>query len=166
MARTRTQESHKLEIYVSLLTDFAQRRSLSLREMQRASGQMQRAALTLPRGAMCSLASLFALMRGLSLPWQQRRTNKQMRADFNAMADLLEENCGQGYSTYFCTDHMKRAPDAYTDASKEARHADGGYLSMCGRYRHWRYGASAMRNHLDMLEGDAVLMAAKDLGES
>ena len=161
--RTRTLDSDKLTVYVSMIRDFAQRRSLSLREMQRASGQMQRAAMTLPKGALCFLASLFALMRGLSLPWQQRRTSKQMRADFTAMAELLDANHGRGY---FCTDHMERAPDVYTDASKEARYAGGGYFSMCGAFRHWRYGASASRNHIDALEGDAVLMAAADLGKS
>ena len=119
--------------------------------------------MTLPKGALCFLASLFALMRGLSLPWQQRRTSKQMRADFTAMAELLDANHGRGY---FCTDHMERAPDVYTDASKEARYAGGGYFSMCGAFRHWRYGASASRNHIDALEGDAVLMAAADLGKS
>ena len=85
-----------------------------------------------------------------------------MSADFTAMADLLEANCGRGY---FCTAHMERAPDVYTDASKEARYAGGGYFSLCGRYREWRYGASALRKLIDELEGDAVLMAAKDLGE-
>ena len=161
--RTRTLEASKLQIYVDSIRALAQRRTLTLREMQRASGQMQRAVLTLPRGAMCFLASLFALMRGLSLPWHQRRTNKQMRADFNAVADLLQANCGRGY---FCTEHMPRAPDVYTDASKEARYAGGGYFSMCGRYRFWRYGSSAARNPIDALEGDAVLMAAADLGAS
>lgn len=161
--RTRTLELGKLQVYVSMIRDFAQRRSLTLREMQRASGQMQRGAMTLQKGALCFLASLFALMRGLSLPWHQRRTNKQMRADFTAMADLLEVNSGKGY---FCTEHMERAPDVYTDASKEARYAGGGYFSMCGRFRHWQYGAGAARNHIDALEGDAVLMAAADLGES
>jgi hypothetical protein len=161
--RTRTLTADKLEVYVSMIRDFAQRRSLTLREMQRASGQMQRGAMTLQRGALCFMASLFALMRGLSLPWHQRRTNRQMRADFTAMADLLEANGGRGY---FCTEHMERAPDVYTDASKEARYAGGGYFSLCGRHRHWRYGASASRKLIDELEGDAVLMAANDLAES
>ena len=112
---------------------------------------------------MCFLASLFALMRGLLLPWQQRRTNKQMRADFRAMAELLEANKGRGY---FCTDHMERAPDVYTDASKEARYAGGGYFSMCGAYRHWQYGAVRHATTSTRWRAMRSCMAAADLGES
>lgn len=44
----------------------------------------------------------------------------------------------------------------HADASKEAWYAGGSYFLMCGRFRHWRYGAGAARNHIDALEGDAV----------
>ena len=110
---------------------------------------MQRAALTLPRGAFCFLAALFALMRGLSFPWQKRRTSRAVRADFKVVADLLETNSGGGL---FAFDHMQRAPAVYTDASKESRYAGGGYVSMCGRYRWWTYGSAAARQPIDFPE--------------
>lgn len=159
--RTRTLDEVKLFTYVQMLKEFAKRRTLSLREMQQIGGRMQRAVLTLPQGAMCFLAALFALMRGLRLPWQQRRTTRAVRADFAAVAELLNLNLGKGF---FSFDHMGRAPAVYTDASKEARYAGGGYVSMCGRYRWWSYGGSAARRAcIDFLEGDAVLMAVRDL---
>ena len=82
-------------------------------------------------------------------------------ADFKVVADLLETNSGGGL---FAFDHMQRAPAVYTDASKESRYAGGGYVSMCGRYRWWTYGSAAARQPIDFLEGDAVLLAAIDLG--
>ena len=72
--RTRTLEERKLLQYLDMLLEFANRRNLSLREMQQAAGRMQRALLTMPPGAACFMANLFALMRGLSVPWQKRRT--------------------------------------------------------------------------------------------
>lgn len=160
VARTRTLEAGKLALYLKMLDALADRRSLELREMQSAAGRMQRAIMTLPRGAACFLAALFAMMRGLSLPWQSRRMSRAVRADFRAIAMLLRLNMGRGF---FCFDHMPRAPEVYTDASKESRYAGGGYVSMCGRYRWWVYGSSAARRPIDCLEGDAVLMAARDL---
>ena len=142
--RTRTLEERKLHSYVQLLREFSRRKTLCLREMQQIGGRMQRAVLTLPQGAMCFLAALFALMRGLRLPWQQRRTTRAVRADFAAVADLLNLNLGRGF---FAFDHMERAPAVYTDASKEARYAGGGYVSLCGRYRWWSYGGSAARRY-------------------
>ena len=161
--RTRTLEERKLQAYLDMLREFAKRRSLSLREMQQVGGRMQRAVMTLPRGAHCFLAALFALMRGLSLPWQQRRTNRAVRADFTAVADLLEMNLGRGF---FCFDHMPRAPAVFTDASKQRGYVGGGFVSMCGRYSWWSYGSSAARQPIDWLEGDAVLVAAMALAES
>ena len=160
ISRTRTLEERKLNAYVAQLREFAQRKTLSLREMQQVGGRMQRAAMTLPKGAMCFLAALFALMRGLSFSWQKRRTSRALRADFRVVADLLQMNCGRGF---FAFDHMERAPAVYTDASKEARYAGGGYMSTCGRYRWWTYGSAAKRQPIDFLEGDAVLLAAIDL---
>ena len=86
--------------------------------------------------------------------------SRAVRDDFRAVAMLLRLNMGRGF---FCFDHMARAPDVYTDASKESTYAGGGYVSMCGRFRWWKYGSSAARKPIDCLEGDAVLMAARDL---
>jgi hypothetical protein len=158
--RTRTLEEMKLHAYVEQLRAFSQRTALTLREMQQVSGRMQRAMMTLPRGAQCFLAALFALMRGLSLPWQMRRTSRAVRADFKVVADLLMMNLGRGF---FCFDHMERAPAVFTDASKDARFAGGGYFSLCGRFRWWTYGSSAKMQPIDFLEGDAVLLAVIDL---
>ena len=163
IARTRTLEEKKLHAYIAQLREFAGRSVLTLREMQQVGGRMQRAVLTLPRGAMCFLATLFALMRGLSFPWQRRRTSRVLRADFAVVADLLEANQGGGL---FAFDHLERAPAVYTDASKESRYAGGGYISMCGKYRWWFYGGATSRQPIDFLEGDAVLLAAMDLAPS
>ena len=159
--RTRTLEERKLLQYLDMLIDFTTRKSLSLREMQQVAGRLQRALLTMPPGAACFMANLFALMRGLSVPWQKRRTTAAVRQDFKVMYDLLGKNLGKGF---FCFDHFKRAPDVFTDASKEARYAGGGYASKCGRYRFWHYVGRSMRNHIDYLEGDAVRVAMTDLG--
>ena len=158
--RTRTLQEQKLHAYLQMLDDFSQRRTLALREMQQVAGRVQRAAMTLPQGSVCFLAALFALMRGLSLPWQRRRTSRAVRSDFAAVAELLRMNMGRGF---FSIDHMPRAPAVYTDASKESRYAGGGYFSTCGRYRSWYYGSSASKQCIDALEGDAVCMAAADL---
>ena len=160
VTRMRKLDGKKLDAYRAQLLEFSKRRSLTLREMQQVGGRMQRAALTLPRGAFCFLAALFALMRGLSFPWQKRRTSRAVRADFKVVADLLETNSGGGL---FAFDHMQRAPAVYTDASKESRYAGGGYVSVCGRYRWWTYGSAAARQPIDFLEGDAVLLALRDL---
>ena len=161
-ARTRTLEATKLKAYVEQLQEYSQRKTLSLREMQQVGGRMQRAMMTLPKGAQCFLAALFALMRGLSLPWQQRRTSRAVRSDFRIIGELLMINLGRGF---FAFDHMERAPDVYTDASKEARYAGGGYFSICGKFRWWTYGSAARKQPIDFLEGDAVLLAAMDLAE-
>ena len=107
------------------------------RERQSIAGRMQRAVLTLPPGAACFLANIYALMRGLLLPWQKRRTTRGERADYAALRELLQANDGRGY---FATDQFTRGDDVYTDASKAPRYAGGGYVSQDGRYRFWRYG--------------------------
>ena len=161
LSRTRTLEERKFKAYVDMLFDFASRKTLALREMQQIAGRMMRAVMTLPPGAACFLANLFALTRGLSLPWQQRRSNRATRADFKIVHDLLLLNLGRGY---FSFDQFARAPAVDTDASKEARYAGGGYASRCGRYRLWRYGNHAARQMIDFLEGDTVVVAMQDLG--
>ena len=161
ITRTRTLEERKFMQYMDMLLDFASRRTLTLREMQTAAGRLQRAIMTLPPGAACFLANLFALMRGLSVPWQRRRTSRATRRDFRWLHELLELNMGRGY---FSFDQFRRAPDVDTDASKSHRYAGGGYFSRCGRYRFWRYGTSSARQPIDFLEGDVVVQAMRDLG--
>ena len=109
---------------------------------------MQRAIITLPPEAACLLANLFSLMRGLILPWHQRRVTRASRRDFAALKELLELNLGRGYYSF---DHFARAPAVYTDASKSSRYAGGGYFSLCGRFRWWRYGRAAGHGTIDGL---------------
>ena len=161
IARTRTLEERRLHYYVETLAEFSKRRSMSLREIQQVSGRMQRGVMTLPPGAACLLSNLFSLMRGLSRPWQKRRTTSALRRDLGDMAHLLGLNMGRGY---FAFDRFERAPDVYTDASKSSRYAGGGYLSLCGRCHYWIYGRAAARRPIDFLEGDTVVAAVTDLG--
>ena len=160
LTHTRTLEERKLCAYVDMLSGLAKRRSLTLREMQQAGGRMQRGIMTLPPGASCLLANLFGLMRGLSLPWQQRRSSAALRADLQTVADLLKLNQGKGYYRF---DAFGVAPMLDTDASKSPTYSGGGYFSRCGRYRYWRYGNQASRSPIDYLEGDTVTVAVADL---
>jgi hypothetical protein len=101
------------------------------------------------------------MMAGLTLGHQKRRTTRMERESYDLLHRLLSANLGRGFFSY---DQFDRAPAVYTDASKSRRYAGGGYVSGCGRYRYWRYGNSASRMPIDFLEGDAVVMAAQDLG--
>lgn len=159
--RTRTLDRPKLEQYIAMFDDFSRRKTLSLTEMQSSSGRMQRACMTLPPGSNCMLASVYALMSGLTLGFQKRRTTRVVRADFAGVRDLLQQNMGRGYFSY---DRFQRAPRVWSDASKSRRYTGGGYVSECGAYRWWTYGGSAAREPIDFLEGDAVVLAAQDLG--
>ena len=159
--QTRTLEERKFVDYLAMLRDCVDKRSLTLRDMQRLAGRMQRALMTLPPGAACFLASLFALMRGLSLPWHQRRVSRATRRDFSAIKDLLELNLGRGYYSF---DQFARAPAVYTDASKSRKYTGGGYVSLCGKYRWWKYGTAAAKHLIDTLEGDSFVLAVEDLG--
>ena len=161
VARTRTLDGPKLTQYLQMFDEFARRKVLSLTEMQSAAGRMQRACLTLPPGAVCMLASIYALMAGLTLGFQKRRTTAVVRADFAGIRDLLARGMGRGFFSY---DQFGRAPCVWTDASKSRRYTGGGYVSACGAYRWWPYGGSAARMLIDFLEGDAVVLAAQDLG--
>eukprot|EP00965_Chrysotila_dentata_P166002 5481056-Pleurochrysis_carterae.AAC.2 len=68
IALTRTLEETKLSSYLQQTMHFAEPRSMSLCDSQKLAGRIQRAVMTLPAGVECFLASLFAFMRGLSLP--------------------------------------------------------------------------------------------------
>ena len=54
-------------------------------------------------------------MRGLSLPWQSRRTTRAERLDFRCLRELLQRNLGRGF---FSLDQFGEAPVVDTDASK------------------------------------------------
>ena len=160
---TRTLEEKKLLSYMEMIAAFAVRPVLTLKQMQQVAGRLQRCLLTFPPGAACLLGSLFALMIGLKLPWHLRRTTKRMRSDFAFVHRLLTLNLGRGYYSY---DGFKQAPPILSDACKSKSYVGGGYVSQCGRHRWWSYGTSAKRKPIDWLEGDTVVVAAEDMGES
>ena len=87
--RTRSLEEQKVLDYVAMFSEFASRRSLSLREVQSVAGRLQRAVLTLPPGASCLLANLFPLMRGLAKPHDKRRVPSSSRRGLSSAASLL-----------------------------------------------------------------------------
>ena len=161
--RTRTLETHKLQIYLDHLREARQASHITLHDLQVLSGRMQRAALTMPPRAMIYLANVLHLMKGLTLPWHRRRISAAVRRDLDMLISVLETNTGKGYFDY---SHFERAPRLYTDAAKERRHTGGGYFSECGAYNYWTYGSSTSRQPIDYLEGDAVLRAAQELGHS
>ena len=161
-ARTRCLEDEKLAVYLDNARDAAASRTVSLSYLRVLSGRLQRALMTMPPSAACLLTSIFALMRGLKLPWHRRRLTSAARKDLRTVISILESNHGRGYFSY---DHMEYAPDVYTDASKERKFAGGGFVSDDGFYDFWTYGASARRNHIAYLEGDAVVRAVRQLGD-
>ena len=155
---TRTLEEKKLNQYLEMLTEFATKDKLTLREMQMAAGRLQRAIMTLPPGAACLLVSLFTLMAGLVLPWHMRRTNRVLRSDLVWLKKLLSLNLGKGFYSY---DHFEEAPMVLSDASKSSEYTGGGWVSQCGRYSYFKYGSKASRKPIDFLEGDTVVAACE-----
>ena len=160
---TRTLEERKLTAYIAELTEFAGRASLTLAELQSIGGKAQRAIMTMPPGAACLCANMFAMTHGLKLPWQRRRTTSAVRQDFGHLAGLLEANLGKGYYSYSLFD---TAPAVWSDASKSKAYTGGGFVSECGRYSYWPYGSSAARKPIDFLEGDTALHTAELMGDS
>ena len=163
LTRTRTLDERKLTQYIGELVDFAGRRTLSLAELQSMGGKVQRAVMTLPPGAACLCANMFAMTRGLKLPWQRRRTTAAVRQDFADIADLLELNMGRGYFSY---DQFDTAPVVFSDASKSGGYAGGGFVSAAGPYSYWPYGTSAARKPIDFLEGDTAVHTCELLGHT
>ena len=161
--RTRTLDETRLASYMSMLLDFASRRVLTLHDRQTIAGRMQRAVMTMPPGAACLLANTYSLMAGLTLPWHKRRTTLAERRDFRFFHDVLKLNMGQGY---FSFDQFNAGPAIFSDASKQARYAGGGWVSACGAYDWFRFGASAARMPIDFLEGDTVVVALERMGAS
>jgi len=143
-----------------MLAEFAVRDKLTLREMQSCAGRMQRAIMTLPPGAGWILVPLFAMMCGLKLPWHRRRTTRQVRDNFLYCGQLLKAAVGRGYYSYA---NFRSAPPVWTDASKSKAYTGGGFVSACGRYDFWQYGAKAQRKFIDYLEGDTVTVACQRL---
>ena len=69
------------------------------------------------------LSSLYAFMRGLSLPCHKRRVSVNTRADVKWASDMLKANMGKGHFAY---DRFERAPPVYTDASRSDAYTGGG----------------------------------------
>ena len=161
IARTRTLEPEKRDLYLAHLESASVAKWLTLKDLQVLAGRMQRASMTMPPRAIVYLANILKLMSGLKYPWHRRRVPAALRKDLHVLIRSLRHNQGRGY---FCYDHFERAPAVYTDASKEASYAGGGYFSLCGTYDYWIFGSSAKRQPIDYLEGAAVLRAAENLG--
>ena len=161
ITRSRSLEESKVLEYIACFSQLAKSKSLSLKEIQQAGGRLQRAVLTLPPGASCLLSNLFSLSRGLLHPRARCRNSKACKRDLAWASHLLSLNEGRGFFSY---DRFGRAPLVATDASKSSRYVGGGYLSFCGLFSWWRYGASASRKPIDTLEGDTVVKAVLDLG--
>lgn len=160
VTRTRTLPEQKLLQYMDEFNNFANRRAVTLTELRSLAGKAQRAVLTMPPGAACLLANMFALMAGLTLPWHKKRVTKGAKLDVQFLADVLGFNVGQGYFSY---DQFGWAPELRTDACKGPRYTGGGYVSACGRYGFWRYGTSAARKLIDEIEGDTFDGAIEEM---
>ena len=152
----------KLATYREFLLEMAERRVVTLRDMQRLAGREQRCALTLMPGSKVLMANNFILMSGLRLPHHHRRTTKAWREDRVAMIRCLEENLGKGYYRY---DDFGDGGDVFTDASKPGRgRSGGGYVLDTGEYHWWVFGASTSRRPIDWLEGKTVVHCVTDFG--
>jgi hypothetical protein len=160
VARTRTLEEQKVASYCKVLFEFAASRTATLSELRSLAGKVQRALLTFPPGARCLCFHFFALMAGLLLPWQKRRTTAEARFDARFIATMLQMSVGEGYFSY---DQFTLKPGVESDAASERRFAGGGYVSQCGRYRFYPYGVSARRRPIAFLEGDTMALACEDL---
>ena len=161
--RTRTLEKPKLEQYLDNLRSTISSRAITLKEMQVLSGQVQRAALTMPARSVVFLAGILSLMKGLTLPWQKRRITARVRSDLRSVLHMLEENQGRGYFSY---DQFDVAPWVATDSAKDGRRAGGGFFTEDGIYGAWKFGASDAKKPIDYLEGKSVLIAAQYLGHT
>ena len=160
----RTLEESRLVAYLTMLDEFAKASSLSLHQRQVIAGRMHRAVLTLPPGAACLLASVFALMAGLLLPWARKRTTASERADYALLAKLLRMNLGKGF--YRLDAFQSGRALALSDASKSDDFCGGGYVTSGVRncYSSFQYGGRAKRSSIMVLEGDAALKCGEDMG--
>ena len=161
IARTRTLEPQKLQIYQDYFEGLAAQRVVTLHELQVLVGRMHRAIMTLPPGSNIFLSRVLPLLSGLKLPWHRRRWSAGARADVLAVSRMLRANLGRGY---FDHEHLPWAPAVYSDSMKDARSAGWGWCSFSGDYDFGVYGSSDRRKCIDALEGDAVLRAARTIG--
>ena len=161
VARTRTLEKAKLDLYRDSFLEAAKSRVLTLHELQVLVGRMHRAIMTMPPGSNIFLARILPLVSGLRMPWHRRRVTAGAKEDFAAVASILESNMGRGY---FDHAHMPWAPGVYTDAMKDGARAGWGWCAESGEHDHGVYGAADRRRFIDALEGDAVLRAARSIG--
>lgn len=159
---TRTLDEAKLLVYMNNLLEFSSRRVLSLHERQVMAGRMQRAVMTMAPGASCLLANTYLLMSHLKFGWAKRRTTKAERDDYRFFFDVLDMNMGTGYYRF---DSFKEAPEIRSDASG-GRTAGGGFVSRCGMFDHWTYGAKASKRPIDFLEGDTTVEAITRMGNA
>ena len=97
------------------------------------------------------------------MPWHKKRITAGAREDLKFIIEALEYNQGRGY---FCHEHMPWACPVYTDAMKDSETAGWGWVSADGRFSDGIYGTSQKRKLIDVLEGDAVLRAARVCGKS
>ena len=160
---TRTLDERKLHAYLDVLATAAEARTLTLQDRRSVAGKMQRAIMTFPPGAACLLVNCYLLMSGLTLPWQTRRTTKAERSDYEFVHHLLKLNLGRGYYSY---DGFAPGPEYLSDASKSREYTGGGYVGSDGFADHFVYGTSAARKPIDFIEGDVVVRACMERGET
>ena len=157
VSRTLTLPEEKLREYLITLMAFVGSRNASRHEAESLAGKLVRGCLTLPPGANCLLANLWAFVRGLKWPSTRRRTTRALARDLLDVADLLQANQGRGFFAY---DLFGRAPQVVSDACTSRKHAAGSWACADGDYKFQPYGTSASRQPIDVLEADMVVDAA------
>ena len=160
---TRTLDERKLQGYLEILAAASEARTLTLQDRRSIAGKMQRAIMTFPPGAACLLVNCYLLMSGLTLPWHTRRTTKAERVDYEFVHHLLKLNLGRGYYSY---DGFAAGPGYLSDASKSRAFTGGGYVGSEGFADHFVYGTSAARKPIDFIEGDVVVRACLERGDT
>ena len=110
------------------------------------------------------MASVFALMAGLLLPWARKRTTASERADYALLASLLRMNLEKGF--YRLDAFQSGRALAFSDASKSDDFCGGGYVTSGVRncYSRFQYGSRVKRSSIMVLEGDAALKCGEDMG--
>ena len=151
---TRSLDEKKVLAYLDMLLWAAQATWLTLRDRKKLAGRIERAIMTFPPGARCLLVNCYALMTGLVLAWQKRRTTRAEREDYKVCYELLRLNMGKGFYSYV---GFRRIGGMLSDASKSRHFSGGGWLVSDGECDHFKYGTSASRHPIDELQGDTVL---------
>ena len=151
---TRCLDEKKVFAYLEMLLWASQAVWLTLRDRKKLAGRVERAIMTFPPGARCLLVNCYAMMTGLVLSWQKRRTTRAEREDYRFAHDLLRLNLGKGFYSY---DGFRRIGGIRSDAAKSRRYTGGGWLCSDGECDYFEYGSSASRHLIDELEGDTFL---------